>query len=69
MAQKRTAAPVPPEPLHGRERDLSEIVGGSLRIAGRKRVESFLTKDIVEIEVTNGRLHAVPVALRLGRAA
>lgn len=52
MAHKRTAA-LYRQALYGRERELAEIVGGSVRPVGRKRTESFLTKDMVELELRN----------------
>lgn len=53
--------------LYGRERELSEIVGGSLRTAGRRRVESFLSRDVVELEVRNDAF--IPFHLRFDPAA
>lgn len=64
--RKRTAA-LFRQALYGRERELSEIVGGALRIAGRKRVESFLTRDIVELEMRNDA--SIPFHLRLTSAS
>lgn len=52
MTHKRTAA-LYRQALYGRERELAEIVGGALRVVGRKRVESFMTKDMVELELRN----------------
>ena len=52
MTRKRTAA-LYRQALYGRERELAEIVGGAVRIVGRKRVESFMTKDMVELELRN----------------
>ncbi len=66
LIRKRTAA-LYRQSLYGRERELSEIVGGSLRIASRKRAESFLTKDIVEIELVNEAF--MPFQLRFVSAA
>ncbi len=66
LAQKRTAA-IFRHSVYGRERELSEIVGGALRIASRKRAESFLAKDIVEIELTNDAF--MPFQLRFTSVA
>lgn len=66
LFQKRTAA-LFRQSLYGRERELSEIVGGSLRVASRKRAESFLTKNIVEIELVNDAF--MPFQLRFVSAA
>ncbi len=66
LARKRTAA-IFRQSLYGRERELSEIVGGALRIASRKRAESFLAKDIVEIELANDA--SMPLQLRFTSAA
>ncbi|USQ97558.1 Sb-PDE family phosphodiesterase [Caulobacter sp. RL271] len=52
MAHSRTAA-LYRQTLYGRRRELDEIVGGALRVVGRKRIESFLTKDVVELELRN----------------
>lgn len=66
ILQKRTAA-LFRQALYGRERELSEIVGGALRIAGRKRIESFLTPDVAELEVRNDA--SIPMHLRFDPAA
>lgn len=66
VLRKRTAA-LFRQALYGRERELSEIVGGALRIAGRRRVESFLTRDVVELEVRNDA--SIPFHLRFDPAA
>lgn len=61
LAQKRTVAFFR-RSLYGRERELGEIVGGALRITSRKRAQSFLTKYMVEIELTNAA--SIPFQLR-----
>jgi 3',5'-nucleoside bisphosphate phosphatase len=61
LFKKRTAA-LYRQTLYGREQELSEIVGGSLRVTAKKRVENFLTKDIVEIELRNEA--SIPFQLR-----
>jgi predicted metal-dependent phosphoesterase TrpH len=66
LFQKRTAA-LYRQALYGRERELSQIVGGSLRITGKKRAESFLTKDLVEVELRNDA--SIPFQLRLVSAS
>jgi hypothetical protein len=66
MLQKRTAA-LYRQSLYGRERELSEIVGGSLHLVGKTRVESFLTKGIVALDLRNDA--SIPFQLRLTSAS
>lgn len=66
LQRKRTAA-LFRQSLYGRERELAEIVGGAVRIASRKRAQSFLAKDLVEIELANDAF--MPFQLRFVSAA
>lgn len=61
MLQKRTAA-LFRQTLYGRERELSQIVGGALRLTGKARIQNFMTKDVVEFELRNDA--SIPFRLR-----
>ncbi len=61
LLQKRTAA-LYRQALYGRERELTEIVGGALHLTGKTRAQSFLTKDIVAFELRNDA--SIPFQLR-----
>ncbi len=62
MLQKRTAA-LYRQALYGREQELSQIVGAALRMTGKARAQSFLTKDMVQVELHNDAF--MPLQLRL----
>lgn len=66
MLQRRTAA-LYRQTLYGREQELSEIVGGALRMTGKARAQSFLTKDMVQVEIHNDAF--MPFQLRLVSAS
>lgn len=66
MLQKRTVA-LYRQTLYGRERELSEIVCGALRMTGKTRAQSFLTKDMVQVELHNDAF--MPFQLRLMSAS
>lgn len=62
MLQKRTAA-LYRQTLYGREQELSEIVGAALRMTDKMRTQSFLTKEMVQVELQNDAF--MPFQLRL----